>query len=85
VHIVVGQHILPDFRIRPVEQVPCLRAEHAVLIGDVDELEVVATLLVSDEGQVRVALLAVLSNSKGVVLVVLFQELLRVVVGILFD
>jgi hypothetical protein len=63
VNIVLIEHEVPDLRVCTVEEVASLRLEHAVLVCNVDKLEIILTLLVGDVGKVRVPLLAVLSDN----------------------
>jgi hypothetical protein len=80
-HVVLVQNKVPNFRIGAFEEVACLGFEHGVLVRDIDELKVVVALAVCNEGQVGVALLAVFTDNECVILVVLLEELLRVVVA----
>lgn len=82
-HVVLGQNVLPDLRVGPVNQIASLGAEHGILVRDVDEFHVILTFLVGDEGEAGISLLAVLSNDQGVILIVLFQKFARVVIAIL--
>ena len=81
VDVTRAKHKVPDFEIFALEQVAGLGFEHGVLVGNVDELEVVLSLAVGNVRQIRVALLAVLANGERVILVILLQERLRVVVA----
>ncbi|GJC99267.1 hypothetical protein ColKHC_08093 [Colletotrichum higginsianum] len=85
VDVVFAQDKGPQLAVSPLKQVTGLVAVHAVLVRDVDELKVVLALGVGDEGQVGIALLAVFTNSEGVILVILLEELLRVVVRVDVD
>jgi len=78
--VVVRENVLPDLRVSSPKQVPCLRAEHGILVRDTDELEVVLALLVCDERKIGIPSFAVAAYDQWVVEVVLFQELLWIVV-----
>ncbi|PNY29194.1 Uncharacterized protein TCAP_00893 [Tolypocladium capitatum] len=85
VDVVLAENKSPKLGIGSLQQVSSLRAVHGVLVGDVDQLQVVLALGVGNIGQVGVALLAVLAHGQGVILVVLFEELFRVVVRVDVD
>src|SRR5579859_7454468 len=59
--------------------------EHLILICDLNELSIILSLLVGDKSQVRVALLAVLTDSKRIIQGILLEEFLRVVVAVDVD
>ena len=80
-HVVVRENILPDLGVGAVEQVARLGSEHGVFIGDRDEFQVVLALLICDEGQVRVTLLAVLANDQSIILIILLEEAFWVIVA----
>jgi hypothetical protein len=71
VHVVLIENKVPDLRIRTVKEIAGLRLEHSVLVCDVDQLEIILTLLVSDVRKIWVPLLAVLSDNQRIVLIVL--------------
>lgn len=83
--VVLGQHVLPDFWVGTLDEVPSLSTEHAVLIRDRNELKVILALAVGNVRQVWVTSLAVLAHLQSVVQVVLLQELFRVVVRVDVD
>ncbi|KAI6757104.1 hypothetical protein HG531_002929 [Fusarium graminearum] len=85
VNVVLAQNEAPELSIGALQEVSSLSPVHGVLVGDVDKLKIILALGVGDVGQVGITLLTVLSNSKGIVLVVLLEELLGVVVGVDID
>lgn len=84
-NVVLAEHISPDLGICALQEISCLSPEHRVFIGDVDQLQVVLTLLIRDDCQVRIALLAVLADTQGVVLIVLLEESFRTGIGVYDD
>ncbi len=72
----------PDFRISTFEQIARLRSEHRVLVGDVDELEVILPFPICNVCQVGISLLTVFANCQSVVEVILFEEFFGVLVRI---
>jgi hypothetical protein len=58
-----------------------LSLEHGVLVRNIDKLKVILPLGIRYDSEVRVPLLAVLSNNEGVILIILLQEAFGVVVA----
>jgi hypothetical protein len=85
VEVVVVENLRPEFEPSPLDEVTSLVLEHLVVVGDGDELVVAEAFGVGDVGEVRVALLAVLSDDERVVDVVLLEERLRVLVRVDVD
>ena len=81
-NVVLAENKAPKLDIRALQQVASLGSVHGVLVRDVDQLEVILALGVGNVGQVGVTLLAVFTDSEGIVLVVLLEELLGVVVRV---
>eukprot|EP00906_Rhabdomonas_costata_P003375 RCo005161 len=81
----VHKHFGPQLGVLALHKIPGLLLEHAVLVGDLDELPVALPALVRREGQNGVAVLAVLPQSPAVVVWVASQEFLGVLVGVDVD
>ena len=62
-----------------------MSSEHTVLVCDVDELDIILTLPIGYERQIRIALLTVFADNQRVVLVVLLEEFLGVGVAVDVD
>lgn len=61
------QNVLPQCRVSSMNQITCLVLEHGVLICDVDKFIVTLSLLVTNISEVRISLLAVLSNEARII------------------
>lgn len=83
--IIVAEHIFPNLGIGSLQEVAGLRPEHGILVRNIDQLEIIATFAVGNEGEIGIALLAVFTNGEGIILVVLFQELAGVIVTVFED
>ena len=57
----------PKLKLTTLDKIPRLLLEHRVLVGDGDELIIAEALSVCNVSQIRVALLAELSNNKRLV------------------
>jgi hypothetical protein len=67
VSVALLQNVLPQSGISSMNQVASLVLEHGVFVCDVDQLIVTLSLLVTNEGEVRISLLAVLANEARIV------------------
>jgi len=81
------ENLGPEGLILPLYQVPGLHSVEEVFVGNFDELLVTLSpcSLVSSEGEVRVPLLAVLTDDLGVVVLVVDEEALWVLVDVDVD
>ena len=61
------KHLSPEFGLATLDEVPSLLLEHRVLIGDSNKLIVTEAFSIRDVRQVRVALLAELSDNERLV------------------
>lgn len=74
------EDLCPEVDVASLNQVSSLVLVHLIFVGNIDELVITEALGVSDVGEVRVSLLAVLADDGGVIKVVLLEELFGVVV-----
>src|SRR5579871_6913743 len=56
--------------------------KHLILVGDLDELRVILSLLICDKSQIRISFLTVFANCKRIVQTVLLEEFLGVIVAV---
>lgn len=66
-NIVGTEDLSPQFKTTPLDEVPRLVLEHRVVVRDGDQLVVAESFGVGDVGEIRVALLAVLSDDERIV------------------
>ena len=59
--------------------------EHLILVGDMDEFYIILPLLIGNESQIWIALLAIFPDGEWVVQMILFKEFLGVVVAVDID
>ena len=81
-NIVLVQHVVPDLRIGALKEVPRLLLEHAVLVRDADQFQVVLAFGIGNACKARVALFTVFPDCQGVVQIVLLKKALRTVIAI---
>lgn len=74
------EDLCPEVNVASLNEVSSLMFVHLVLVGDIDELVVTEALGISNIGEIRISLLAVLADNSGVVKVVLLEEFFGVVV-----
>ena len=67
VDVVSLEHLCPELKLAPLDEVPSLLLEHRVVIGDADELLVAEALGVRDVRKVRVARLAEFTDNERLV------------------
>jgi hypothetical protein len=67
VNVVGDEDLGPKLRKTTLDEVSGLMLEHGVGVGDGDELVVAETLGERDKGEVRVSLLAILSDDEGLI------------------
>lgn len=66
--IVLLKNVGPQGVLTTTNEVASLMLEHAVLIGDMDQLIVALALLVTNVGKVRITFLAVFANETRVII-----------------
>ena len=79
-HVVGTQNKAPQLWVSYLEEITSLGLEHGVLIGNIDELQVILTLSIGDVGKIWVSLLAVFTDSERIILIILLEKLLGVIV-----
>ena len=84
-HIVFFQDRRPQLWLTTQNKVAGLMLVHGVIVSDGDKLSITEALGVCNVGQVRVTLLTVFTDDKGVVQVVFLEKGLRVLVAVNAD
>jgi len=87
VGVVLSQNMSPELRALSLNQISCLHSVEVVTVGNFYKFVIARSpsALVSNKGQVWVALFAVLTNNLAVIIWVVDQESLGVLVNIDID
>jgi hypothetical protein len=64
------QNVLPQSGISSMDKIACLMLEHGVFIGNVNELIVTLSLLVTDVCEIRISLFAVFTNETRIIVLI---------------
>jgi hypothetical protein len=68
VGVALLQNVLPQSGISSVDKITCLVLEHGVFIGDVNELIVALSLLVTNVCEIRISLFAVFTDETRIII-----------------